>query len=116
MSTKASRISNTGRKWINQSATKGNNMKYPQDKTKRDKDNKSNRLEWCGPRVAVVGSSHTVMVVVVVMVWKSNGGEEYRCVLRKEGLSECTALYGSWRLSKEGKARLSRRRQDVAGR
>jgi hypothetical protein len=118
MSTKASRISNTGRKWINQSATKGNNMKYPQDKTKRDKDNKSNRLEWCGPRVAVAGSSHTVMVavVVVMMVWKSNGGEEYRCVLRKEGLSECTALYGSWRLSKEGKARLSRRRQDVAGR
>jgi hypothetical protein len=50
MSTKASRISNTGRKWINQSATKGNNMKYPQDKTKRDKDNKSNRLEWCGPK------------------------------------------------------------------
>jgi hypothetical protein len=60
-------------------------------RNKRDRDNKSNRLEWCGPRVAVVGSSHTFMAVVVV-VWKSNGGEEYRCVLRKEGLSECTAL------------------------
>jgi hypothetical protein len=87
MSTKASRISNTGRKWINQSATKGNNMKYPQDKTKRDKDNKSNRLEWCGPRVAVAGSSHTVMVVVVVMmVWKSNGGVRVSVRLKKRGL------------------------------
>lgn len=56
MSTKASRISNTGgRKWINQSATKGS-MNIRSKRASRDRDTKSNRLEWCGPRVV---SSHS---------------------------------------------------------
>jgi hypothetical protein len=59
MSTKASRISNTGgRKWINQSATKGN-MNIRSKRASRDRDNKSTSWNGVGQGLcrAIAGES-----------------------------------------------------------
>jgi len=79
MSTKASRISNTGRKWINQSATKGNIINI------RNK-NKSGHIVleremkiikvigWKGVVWAKVVSSHRLIVMFVMTMATNIGG------------------------------------------